>query len=85
MLLANSVVSAHTRTVWSPGSDRPAYQAETLALAPGRGPSDPRSRTVRASAKITTAGTHRSDWRSATTHFLATQLGTSREDLHIGA
>jgi hypothetical protein len=63
VLLVNSVASAHTRIVRLPGAERPARQAETLALAPGRGLSGPRPQTVCASAESTVAGTHRSDWR----------------------
>lgn len=39
MLLVNSVVSAHTRTVRPPDVDRPARRVETLAYAPDRRPS----------------------------------------------
>jgi hypothetical protein len=39
MLLVNSVVSAHMRTVQPPDVDRPAHRVETLASAPDRRPS----------------------------------------------
>jgi hypothetical protein len=68
--LANSVASAHARTVRPPGVDRPARQAETLALAPGRGPSSSRARTVHTSTESTTTCTHRSDWRPDQHHQL---------------
>jgi hypothetical protein len=45
---ATSAASAYARTVRSHGADRTTVRQETLALAPGRGPSGPRPRTVRA-------------------------------------
>jgi hypothetical protein len=49
--------------------DRPAIRrgpsglyAETLASAPGHGPSGPQPWTVRIVVESTAAGTHRSDW-----------------------
>jgi hypothetical protein len=57
--------------------------AKTLASTPGRRPSDPRSRTVHASAENTAVHTYRSDRRPDRCQhtFLVTPLGKSREDL----
>jgi hypothetical protein len=45
-------------------ADRPARQTETLALAPGRGPSGPRPRTVCTFVEGTATDIHRCDWRA---------------------
>jgi hypothetical protein len=47
---------AHARTVRPVGADRPAVRQGTFAPALGRGPSGPWSRTVRACAESTAAG-----------------------------
>jgi hypothetical protein len=60
VMLANSVAYAHVWAVYPLDADRSACQLETLASVPGHGPSDPQSRTVRASAESAAAGTHRS-------------------------
>jgi hypothetical protein len=52
-LPANSAALAHTRTV--------RFVRQDPAPAPGRGPSGPWPRTVRASAESTAAGSYRSD------------------------
>jgi hypothetical protein len=59
--MANAATSVHTRTVRPPGADRPSQHKEYFAPTIGRGPSDPRTRTVRVAAESTAADTPRSD------------------------
>jgi hypothetical protein len=49
---------AHAQTVRPVGADRTAVRQGTPALVPGRGPSDPWSRIVRASTEGTAIGSH---------------------------
>jgi hypothetical protein len=58
----NSAAPTHVRTVWPPGSDRLARQAGNPSPVPGRGPSGPWPRTVRAYVESTATGSQRSDW-----------------------
>jgi hypothetical protein len=53
---------AYARTVRPVGADHPARQAGTPAPEPGRAPSGPWPRTVRASVVGTAASSHYSDW-----------------------
>jgi hypothetical protein len=53
----------HVRTVRPLDVDHPTRQAGTPAPAPGRGPSGPWPRTVRASIESIVVGYHPSDWR----------------------
>jgi hypothetical protein len=62
VLLANSVASAHARTVQPPDPAHPTCQAGTLASVPCHGPFGPQSWTVRTSAESTVIDTHCSDW-----------------------
>jgi hypothetical protein len=59
---ANSAAPTHERSVRPTGADRPTRQAGTLASVPGRRPSAPWLRTVRAYAERTAAGSQHSDW-----------------------
>jgi hypothetical protein len=59
----NSATPAHVRTVRPQGADCPARQAGNPSPAPGRGPSSPWPRTVRACAESNVAGSHYSNWR----------------------
>jgi hypothetical protein len=72
VLLANATVFAYARTVQSPGADR----------LPGHGPSGPKLRIVRASAKSIAAGTPRRIGAQIGAKILFGDFtGTSREDL----
>jgi hypothetical protein len=44
-------------------TDRPARQSGIPSIAPGRGPSGPWPRTVRACIESIVTGSQRSDWR----------------------